>query len=90
MRNQAAIQTMAILALWCVGTGELAAQLAPLPTPAPAASQVSEAELRAKYQSCPLGYYSGPRPGKNRYTKDEYLWVVTPEFAAAYCMPSED
>ena len=31
-----------------------------------------------------MGYYSGPRPGKNRYTKDEYLWVVTPEFAAGY------
>ncbi|MBK9235412.1 MAG: hypothetical protein IPO19_04805 [Rhodoferax sp.] len=36
-----------------------------------------------------MGYYSGPRPGKSRYTKDDYLWVVTPEFAAAYCMPSE-
>lgn len=89
MRIQAAIQTMAILTLGCVGTGRLAAQLAPAPTTAAAASQVSEVELRAKYQSCPLGYYSGPRPGKNRYTKDEYLWVVTPEFAAAYCMPSE-
>jgi hypothetical protein len=49
----------------------------------------TEAELRAKYQNCPEGYYSGPRPGKRWYTKDEYLWVVTPEFAAAYCMPPE-
>lgn len=36
-----------------------------------------------------MGYYSGPRPGKTRYTKDEYLWVVTPEFAKAWCMPPE-
>lgn len=50
---------------------------------------LNEAEIKAKYQNCPDGYYSGPRPGKARYTKDEYLWVVTPEFAAAYCMPSE-
>lgn len=50
---------------------------------------LNEVEVRAKYQNCPEGYYSGPRPGKRRYTKDEYLWVVTPEFAAAYCMPPE-
>lgn len=50
---------------------------------------MTQAEVQAKYQSCPVGYYSGPRPGKTRYTKDEYLWVVTPEFAAAYCMPPE-
>lgn len=50
---------------------------------------LTEAEVRAKYQNCPEGYYSGPRPGKRRYTKDDYLWVVTPEFAAAYCMPPE-
>lgn len=50
---------------------------------------LKEVEVRAKYQNCPEGYYSGPRPGKRRYTKDEYLWVVTPEFAAAYCMPPE-
>ncbi len=50
---------------------------------------LNEAEIKAKYQNCPDGYYSGPRPGKARYTKDEYLWVVTPEFAAAYCMPPE-
>lgn len=50
---------------------------------------LTDAELRAKYQNCPEGYYSGPRPGKRRYTKDDYLWIVTPEFAAAYCMPPE-
>lgn len=89
MSIQTVTKAMAIAALCCIGTGQLAAQLVPAPTPAPATGQVSEAELRAKYQSCPMGYYSGPRPGKNRYTKDEYLWVVTPEFAAAYCMPPE-
>jgi hypothetical protein len=47
------------------------------------------ADLEAQYKSCPEGYYSGPRPGRVRYTKDEYIWVVTPEFAAAYCMPPE-
>lgn len=53
------------------------------------AKPVTQAEVQAAYQSCPVGYYSGPRPGKTRYTKDDYLWVVTPEFAAAYCMPPE-
>jgi hypothetical protein len=47
------------------------------------------ADLEAQYKSCAEGYYSGPRPGRVRYTKDEYIWVVTPEFAAAYCMPPE-
>lgn len=47
------------------------------------------AELERQYKSCPAGYYGGPRPGRNRYTKDEYLWVVTPEFAKAWCMPPE-
>lgn len=91
MSIQTVTKAMAIAALCCIGTGQLAAQLVPGPAPtlAQTTSQVSEAELRAKYQSCPMGYYSGPRPGKNRYTKDEYLWVVTPEFAAAYCMPPE-
>jgi len=50
---------------------------------------MTQAEVQAAYQSCPVGYYSGPRPGKTRYTKDDYLWVVTLEFAAAYCMPPE-
>lgn len=64
-----------------------------------AAAQKAEATLsaisepnaapEAQYKSCPEGYYSGPRPGRVRYTKDEYIWVVTPEFAAAYCMPPE-
>lgn len=48
---------------------------------------LSEPEVRAKYRTCSDGYYSGPQPGKARYTKDDYLWVVTPEFAKAYCLP---
>ena len=52
-------------------------------------TRLSEAEVWAKYQSCPNGYYSGPRPGKARYTKDNFLWVVTPEFARKFCMPPE-
>jgi hypothetical protein len=55
----------------------------------PASSNATPQDLEAQYRSCPQGYYSGPRAGRNRYTKDEYLWVVTPEFAAAYCMPPE-
>ncbi len=51
--------------------------------------QLSDAEVRAKYQDCPNGYYSGPRPGKTHYTKDKWVWVVTPEFARNFCMPPE-
>ena len=47
------------------------------------------ADVEAKYQNCPRGYYNGPRPGKDRYTKDNFLWVVTPQFAADFCMPAE-
>lgn len=67
----------------------LAASLVHAQETADNSKPLTEAELRAKYQNCPEGYYSGPRPGKRRYTKDDYLWVVTPEFAAAYCMPPE-
>lgn len=71
----------------CVATGSAHAQLAPA---SPMAfTQLSEEEVKAKYQNCPNGYYSGPRPGKSRYTKDKFLWVVTPEFAARFCMPPE-
>jgi hypothetical protein len=50
---------------------------------------LTAAEVKAKYRSCPDGYYSGPQPGKARYTKDNFIWVVTPEFARRFCMPSE-
>lgn len=39
--------------------------------------------------NCPSGHYTGPRPGKARYTKDPWSWVVTPEFAKRFCMPAE-
>lgn len=50
---------------------------------------LSDAEVKAKYQNCSGGWYSGPRPGKTRYAKDPWLWVVSPEFAQRFCMPPE-
>jgi len=38
-------------------------------------------------KTCAEGYYTGPRPGAAHYTKDDYLWVVTAEFARRFCMP---
>lgn len=35
------------------------------------------------------GTYSGPRPGRVRYTKDTFIWVTTPEFAKKFYMPEE-
>lgn len=52
-------------------------------------TQQEYGELEKKYKSCSDGYYSGPRPNRIRYIKDEYIWAVTPEFAAKYCMPEE-
>lgn len=77
----------AVLALLCMIPLAASSQTPALSSEAPTA--MTSAEVKAAYQSCPVGYYSGPRPGKSRYTKDDYLWVVTPEFAAAYCMPPE-
>ncbi|MEZ5665454.1 MAG: hypothetical protein R3E94_18260, partial [Burkholderiaceae bacterium] len=48
---------------------------------------LTDAQVRAKYQHCPGGWYAGPRPGKARFTKDTFLWTVTPAFAERYCMP---
>lgn len=58
-------------------------------TPVPSVRMLTDAEVKAKYQNCPNGYYSGPRPGKARYTKDNFIWAVTPEFARKFCMPPE-
>ena len=55
----------------------------------PAVPTLTDAEVKARYQNCPNGYYSGPRPGKARYTKDNFIWTVTPEFARKFCMPPE-
>lgn len=54
-----------------------------------ALQRLSEAEIKAAYQNCPAGYYSGPRPGKTHYTKDKWLWAVSPDFAKNFCMPPE-
>lgn len=50
---------------------------------------LTDSEVKAKYQNCEGGWYSGPRPGKARYAKDPWLWVVTPAFAQKYCMPPQ-
>jgi hypothetical protein len=54
-----------------------------------AGPMLTEAEIKAKYRTCPRGYYSGPQPGKARYTKDHFTWAVTPDFAAKFCLPQE-
>jgi hypothetical protein len=51
--------------------------------------KLSETKARAKYNTCPSGYYGGPQKGKVWYTQDPYLWVVTPAFAKRMCMPPE-
>jgi uncharacterized membrane protein len=59
----------ATLALLCMTHFIASAQ-----TPAPRSAvpkAMTQAEVQAAYQSCPVGYYSGPRPGKSRYTNDE-------------------
>jgi hypothetical protein len=45
------------------------------------------AEKEKLWQSCEAAHYTGPREGRRNYTLDNYLWVVTPEFARRYCMP---
>lgn len=40
-------------------------------------------------ESCPEGYYTGPRQGRKNYSHDKYVWVVTPTFAQRFCMPPE-
>jgi len=64
-------------------------QSSPVLAAASSPRPLNEAEVRQKYRNCSDGYYSGPQPGKTRYTKDDYYWVVTPEFAKRYCMPPE-
>lgn len=82
-RSASAVALMALALAQGFASASAFAQEAPLPKP------LTEAEVRTKYQNCARGYYSGPRPGKARYTKDNFLWVVTPKFAADFCMPSE-
>ncbi|MES2069644.1 MAG: hypothetical protein V4488_04800 [Pseudomonadota bacterium] len=53
------------------------------------AAQAGSANVEQQYKNCANGYYTGPRPGRIRFTKDTWLWVVTPEFAKKFCMPAE-
>ena len=83
MTNPIAKHISVLLSLWCMTIGLAHAQLASTP------KLLSDTEVKAKYQNCEGGWYSGPRPGKARYAKDPFLWVVTPEFAKRFCMPAE-
>jgi hypothetical protein len=69
---------------WAQSVGATGATPA-LSNAAPAATTNPE----PAYRACPGGYYLGARPGRTQYIKDDYFWVVTPEFAATYCMPPE-
>jgi hypothetical protein len=51
------------------------------------AQNTSLAQQEKQWQSCEAAHYTGPREGRRNYTLDNYLWVVTPEFAKRYCMP---
>lgn len=70
------VQLASSATCFAVGTS---AQLLPAP--------MTDAQVKATYQNCANGYYSGPRPGKTTFTKDTWTWVVTPEFAKNFCMP---
>lgn len=59
------------------------------PSPAQPERMLTAAEIKARYRHCPNGYYSGPQAGKAGYTKDLFMWAVTPAFAAKFCMPQE-
>lgn len=65
------------------------AETAIQPTPVPVLQPLTDVQVKAAYQNCTNGYYSGPRPGKTTFTKDPWVWVVTPEFAKNFCMPPE-
>lgn len=81
------LSALAFVGWLCVATSSASAQLVPPQQQAP--KLLSDTEVKAKYQNCEGGWYSGPRPGKARYAKDPFLWVVTPEFARRFCMPPE-
>lgn len=51
------------------------------------AQNTALAQQERQWQSCEAAHYTGPREGRRNYTLDNYLWVVTPEFAKRYCMP---
>jgi hypothetical protein len=79
-----------LLALLCgLGMAHAQSQAQSAPQPAASTPVLTQAQVKAQYENCPSGHYTGPRPGKARYTKDPWLWVVTPEFARKFCMPPE-
>lgn len=59
------------------------------PAPVVGEPALSNADIKARYQNCELGFYHGAQPGKVRYVKDRYIWAVTLEFAKKFCMPEE-
>lgn len=59
------------------GVGACAGLNAPIGT-----ALLNETQVRAQYPNCPSGYYTGPRPGQARYTKDPRLRVVTTELVS--------
>lgn len=84
------------LVIVCIGTAAAPSHaqststgVAAVPPGATSERMLTEAEIIARYRHCPQGYYSGPQPGKARYTKDKFIWAVTPAFAAKFCMPPE-
>jgi hypothetical protein len=83
--------TVALPCLNAVHAQSTANAQAAASTAASAASApgLTQAQVKTQYENCPSGHYTGPRPGKARYTKDPWLWVVTPEFARKFCMPPE-
>ncbi|WP_090139668.1 hypothetical protein [Limnohabitans sp. DM1] len=83
--------TVALSCLNAVHAQSTANAQAVASTAASAASApvLTQAQVKTQYENCPSGHYTGPRPGKARYTKDPWLWVVTPEFARKFCMPQE-
>jgi hypothetical protein len=40
-------------------------------------------------EKCSSGTYKGPHENATYFTKDPWLWVVTPEFGKRFCMPSQ-
>ena len=68
---------------------EVSKESAATNTPKVPERMLNSDEIKAKYRNCSEGYYSGPQVGKARYMKDDYLWVVSAEFAKRYCMPPE-
>eukprot|EP01041_Mallomonas_annulata_P026777 gene26777-48206_t len=82
---------MGLTLVLCVHFGVNAQSTITVQSPAPVVSApgLTQAQVKTQYENCPSGHYTGPRPGKARYTKDPWLWVVTPEFARKFCMPPE-